>query len=193
MNTHETKIYIGARHKKLGTLVWWGQTHWWFMKLVAWCVSNEIGRSFTRATELGSKRSGFTFDRNNARKLLDYLSKIATNPKRNARFPEITYMDKFNNLTAKTSISVNLQDETTETVIFMTGIERILGFRGDTLMHIVFNEKGTGLEKGTDYCWDDGSDEDHEEEQTTEPVNDVNDDEGDEEEEEEEEEDDEEP
>ena len=165
MYTHETKIYICAGVKKTtGTLVLWEQTRWWFGKLVAWCANSGIGTHFTREIEVGSKRSGFEFNRYDAQRLLNYVSKMAESQKATVKFPESGYMNKFNNTTAKSLTSEgDLVGEIAEKVQFLSGMERVLKGNERSYMTIVFNEKGTGIENGTRYEYEEDDENDEEE------------------------------
>ncbi len=95
-------------------------------------------------------------------------------------------MNKFNNTTARSLTSEGeLVGEIAEKVQFLSGMERVLKGNERSYMAIVFNEKGTGIENGTQYGYEE-DDENDEEEYSEE------DEEEEEEEEEDEEEDDEE-
>lgn len=165
MYTHETKIYICAGVRKTtGTLVLWEQTRWWFGKLVAWCANNGIGTHFTREIEVGRKRSGFEFNRYDAQRLLNYVSKMAESQKATVKFPESGYMDKFNNTTARSLVSAGeLTEEIADKVQFLSGMERVLKGSERSYMAIVFDEKGTGIENGVRYEYDEDDENDEEE------------------------------
>ena len=161
MYTHETKIYICAGVRKTtDTLVLWEQTRWWFGKLIAWCANSGIGTHFTREIVVGRKRSGFEFNQYDTARVLNYVSKMAEGAKTTVKFPEQEYMKKFNNTTTRSLTGEgNLTEEIAQKVQFLSGMERVLQGSQRSYMAIIFDEKGTGIENGIQYQYEEDNEE----------------------------------